>query len=308
MSSIEMISTMPLAELLATKSAVDAALIALASGAAPAVTGASGKGKKAKAAKEESKAPKVKRVTQGSAWADFTKMICSERAEAYAAFKEASEIKQGVAPRFVASYRSEHEAEWDAFQAEWNAKHPKLSKEEKASAAASVASEEEAEEMASIGSAESGVEVKKRKGPKKLSEMTAEELEAHKAKVAAKKAAKAAPTVEEAEAKASAPFVIAAPVPVPVAAPAPVPVAAPAPVPVAAPAPEEEEEAALEPRTFTTGGQKYIRLWNTDAESWASGHLWMPKKKGSSVTYGSYVGELMADGSIGTDGDEPEMP
>lgn len=289
-----MIRTMPLAELLATKSAVDAALIALASGAA---APAAFKGK-VKKVKEESKGPKVKRVTQGSAWADFTKMVCSERAEAYAAFKEASEIKQGVAPRFVASYRSEHEAEWEEFQADWNAKHPKLSKEEKASAAAS--EEEEAEEVASVASAPSA-EVKKRKGPKKLSEMTAEELAAHKAKVAAKQAAKAAPTVEEAEAKAAAPFVIAAPAPVA----APVPAPAPAPEPVAAPEPEEEE-AALEPRTFTTGGQKYIRFWNTDAESWASGHLWMPKKKGTTER-GSYVGELMADGSIGTDGDEPEV-
>lgn len=286
MTSIQNFNTMDVKEMLELRTRLDLALVARAGGAGVVAAAAGGKIKKVK---EESKGPKVKRVTQGSAWADFTKMICSERAEAYAAFKEAAESKQGVAPRFVASYRDEHKDEWEAFQAEWNAKHPKLSKEEKASVAASVASvsseeeEEEAEE-----------EVKKRKGPKKLSEMTAEELEAHKAKVSAKKAAKAAPTVKEAEAKASAPFVIAAAAPQAV-----IEVAAPA------PAPEEEEEAALEPRTFTTGGQKYIRLWNTDAEAWASGHLWMPKKKGTTER-GSYVGELMADGSIGTDGDEPE--
>ena len=228
--------------------------------------------------------------------------VIGDRAEAYAAFKEASEVKQGIAPRFVASYRSEHEAEWDTFLADWNAKHPKLSKEEKAaSAAASVASEEE--EIASVTSEE----VKKRKGPKKLSEMTAEELAAHKARVAAKQAAKAAPTVEEVEAKAAAPFVLApAPAPAP-AAEAPAAEVAEAPAAEVAEA-EAEEEASLEARTFTSGGQKYIRLWNTDTESWASGHLWLPKKKGTSLTYGSYVGELMVDGSINPDSDEPEMP
>ena len=300
MTSIEMINTLPLDKLLAIMSACNAALVARAGGAVlPLPLAAGGKVKKVK---EEPKGPKVKRVTQGSAWADFTKMICSERAEAYAAFKEASEVKQGIAPRFVASYRSEHEAEWDTFQADWNAKHPKLSKEEKAaSAAASVASEEE--EIASVTSEE----VKKRKGPKKLSEMTAEELAAHKARVAAKQAAKAAPTVEEVEAKAAAPFVLApAPAPAP-AAEAPAAEVAEAPAAEVAEA-EAEEEASLEPRTFTSGGQKYIRLWNTDTESWASGHLWLPKKKGTSLTYGSYVGELMVDGSINPDSDEPEMP
>ena len=129
---------MPLAQLLKEKTAVDEAIMALGAGGGAAVAASK---------------PKAKRVTQGSAWADFTKKVTSEQVAEYTAFKEAAESKLGVAPKFVAAYRDKHQEEWTAFQAEWNAAHPKLSKEEKAASVAasvasvaSTASDEEAEE------------------------------------------------------------------------------------------------------------------------------------------------------------------
>ena len=52
--------------------------------------------------------------------------------------------------------------------------------------------------------AESSTSSQRRRGPKKLADMTAEELEAHKAKVAAKAALIAALSPEEKEAKKAA--------------------------------------------------------------------------------------------------------
>ena len=281
------IANMPLEKLLEMRTAVDAEIMARSGGAVP------GAAKKAK---------KPKRVSQGSAWADFTQMIVKEKADEYTAFKEASESKLGVAPRFVAAYRKTHEAEWEAFQTEWNTEHPKAAKGSVASAAEESASADE-------GSVASGASEKvasgKRRGPKKLADMTPEERTAHDAAVQKRREAKKAPAVaEEREAKAAAPVVaVAAPAPAPVvAAPKPLPlkaVAAPVPAPV-----EEAEEEGVEQRTFTLDGQKYIRLWDSGANDWATGDLWALKANGERDYY---CGELMEDGSINTDAEEPEL-
>ena len=283
------IATMPLEKLLEMRTAVDAEIMARSGGAGS----GSGAAKKAK---------KPKRVSQGSAWADFTQMIVKEKADEYSAFKEASESKLGVAPRFVAAYRKTHEAEWEAFQTEWNTEHPKAAKGSVASAAEESASADE-------GSVASGASEKvasgKRRGPKKLADMTPEERTAHDAAVQKRREAKKAPAVaEEQEAKAAAPVVaVAAPAPAPVvAAPKPLPlkaVAAPVPAPV-----EEAEEEGVEQRTFTLDGQKYIRLWDSGANDWATGDLWALKANGERDYY---CGELMEDGSINTDAEEPEL-
>ena len=288
------IANMPLEKLLEMRTAVDAEIMARSGGAVP------GAAKKAK---------KPKRVSQGSAWADFTQMIVKEKADEYTAFKEASESKLGVAPRFVAAYRKTHEAEWEAFQTTWNTEHPKAAKGSVASAAEESASADE-------GSVASGASEKvasgKRRGPKKLADMTPEERAAHDAAVQKRREAKKAPAAaEEQEAKAAAPVVaVAAPAPAPVvavAAPKPLPlkaVAAPVPV-VAAPVPvEEAEEEGVEQRTFTLDGQKYIRLWDSGANDWATGDLWAVKANGERDYY---CGELMEDGSINTDAEEPEL-
>jgi hypothetical protein len=289
------IATMPLEKLLEMRTAVDAEIMARSGGSGS----GSGAAKKAK---------KPKRVSQGSAWADFTQMIVKEKADEYTAFKEASETKLGVAPRFVAAYRKAHEAEWEAFQTTWNAEHPKAAKGSVASAAEDSASADEGS-VASGGSEK----VAKRRGPKKLADMTPEERAAHDAAVQKRREAKKAPSAAaEEEAKAAAPVVVVA---APVAAPAPKPVAAPAPAPkpVAAPVAEaeEEEEAeeeGVEQRIFTLDGQKYIRLWDSGAEDWATGDLWAVKANGSgSPQRDYYCGELMEDGSINTDAEEPEL-
>ena len=285
---------MSLEKLLEMRTALDAEIVAR-----------SGSGSGSGAAK---KAKKPKRVSQGSAWADFTQMIVKEKADEYTAFKEASESKLGVAPRFVAAYRKAHEAEWEAFQTTWNAEHPKAAKGSVASAAEEPASADE-------GSVTSGGSEKaasgKRRGPKKLADMTPEERTAHDAAVQKRREAKKAPSAAaEEEAKAAAPVVVAAPAPKPkpVAAPAP----APAPLPLkAAPVAEAEEEAeeeGVEQRMFTLDGQKYIRLWDSGAEDWATGDLWAVKANGSgSPQRDYYCGELMEDGSINTDAEEPEL-
>lgn len=282
------IANMPLEKLLEMRTAVDAEIMARSGGAAP------GAAKKAK---------KPKRVSQGSAWADFTQMIVKEKADEYTAFKEASESKLGVAPRFVAAYRKAHEAEWEAFQTTWNTEHPKAAKGSVASAAEESASADE-------GSVASGASEKvasgKRRGPKKLADMTPEERTAHDAAVQKRREAKKAPAAaEEQEAKAAAPVVVvAAPVPKPLplkAAPAPAPAPKPAPVPVPV---EEAEEEGVEQRSFTLDGQKYIRLWDSGANDWATGDLWAVKANGERDYY---CGELMEDGSINTDAEEPEL-
>ena len=265
--------------LLKLRSAVDAEIIARGGGATPAAT----------------KAKKPKRMSQGSAWADFTQMIVKSKADEYTAFKEASESKLGVAPRFVATYRKAHEAEWEAFQTEWNASHPKT---KNGSAAASVAEETPSADEDSVASGASEKAPNgKRRGPKKLADMTPEERAAHDAAVQKRREAKKAPAAaEEQKAKAAAPVVVA-PVPTPLLKPAP----APAP---ATSAVKEAEEEGMEERSFTLDGQKYIRLWDSVANQWATGDLWAAKADGDRDYY---YGELMEDGSINTDAEEPEL-
>lgn len=278
------IANMPLEKLLEMRTAVDAEIMARSGGSGS----GSGAAKKPK---------KPKRVSQGSAWADFTQMIVKEKADEYTAFKEASETKLGVAPRFVAAYRKAHEAEWEAFQTTWNTEHPKAAKGSVGSAAEESASADE-------GSVASGASEKvasgKRRGPKKLADMTPEERTAHDAAVQKRREAKKAPAAaEEQEAKAAAP-VVAAPAPKPLPLKA-VPAPAPKPAPVAV---EEAEEEGVEQRTFTLDGQKYIRLWDSGANDWATGDLWAVKANGERDYY---CGELMEDGSINTDAEEPEL-
>ena len=155
--------------------------------------------------------------------------------------------------------------------------------------------------------------------PKKV--LSPEHLAKLKAGREAKKAAKdAEKAAAEAEAKGESPIALspaepaeapvkaakkpkeakkAAPVPE-VAAPAPE-VAAPAPE-VAAPAAEQEAEAL----PFKLGGATYIRMGISKPDGnheWLSGDLWLSKKGAR----GSYAGELMEDGSINADAEEPTL-
>jgi hypothetical protein len=72
--------------------------------------------------------------------------------------------------------------------------------------------------------------------------------------------------------------------------------------PVVAQAPEAEEAEEVVLLPFKLDGQTYIRP--SSGGNWASGDLWYTEADGSK---GSYFGELMDDGSINTDAEEPSF-
>ena len=157
------VAEMPIAMLLQKRSEIDARIVALTGGAACQVISVAVKGKKA-------------RVGGPTAWSDWTKKMLAENKEAVKAFKEAAPIKVGAHLKWLSANKGKESPEWKAYQAEWQAAHPKDS-------------DEDAEE--SVASKSSG-----RRGPKKLDEMTVEERSAHDATIAARRAkAAAAPIV-----------------------------------------------------------------------------------------------------------------
>jgi hypothetical protein len=280
------LNTLTLDQLLAMKSKYDAEILARGAGSV---------------AKKEKKA---KRVGVSGPWSDYTKKVLAEHAEAVTAFKEAAESKLGAHLKWLSQYKASHEQEWLAYQAAWKLEHPK-------GAAVAEAEPAEAEDdTASVASSATSTAAPaaaaKRRGPKKLAEMTPEERAAHDSKVAARKAKKAAATPAEAEARAAAPVAVAAPEPVaePVAAPEPAAPVAVASLPASPAAEAEEVEATLLP--FEVDNVKYLRYGIAAASGevdWASGDLWQIRKG----VKGAYVGELMEDGSINTDADEPTI-
>jgi hypothetical protein len=86
---------------------------------------------------------------------------------------------------------------------------------------------------------------------------------------------------------------------------APVPVPAPvtvAPVVTTTTVAQKDDEVA-EFRVFKMDGQDYLRIFNKDDNDWASVDLWYTKDG----KRGRYFGELMEDGSVNTDAEEPEL-
>ena len=253
---------------------------------------------------KEKKEKKEKRASQGTAWASFGKVVSENNSLEYSAFKEAAENKQGVMPRFASAYRATHMDEWKEFQAKWSLEHPKGAlappKEPKAPKEAKAPKEKapkQPKEVAEPKEATEVAEVKeaKKRGPKKLVDMTPEELAAHKQKVADRKKSPAA-KAEEKAAMADAPITLTLSSPC---------VGGGGTVPVPALATVTEESATsdeVEFKSFTIDGAEYQRL-STGSE-WASGDLWYTKKDGSR---GDYLGELMEDGSINGDAKEPEL-
>ena len=197
------------------------------------------------------------------------------------------DAKRGAHIAFVSHWRKEHAAEFEEFKSSWEAANPKESR-----AASSKSSVVDGEESDSASAAKQP----KKRGAKKDSERSPEDLAAVKAKRAAKKAEKAAAKtageVEERESsvveRADSPVAVAAP------KPAPEPVAAPVPEPEA----EEEEEGmpwALQP--FTHKKINYLRLGDpTQEDEWhEDGDLWLAKPDGSK---GAYAGQLKSSGKI----------
>lgn len=215
------------------------------------------------------KVAKTKRAgsERGTAWASFTQKVIAEHQEDFAAFKEAAEVKQGVAPKFVAQYRSTHVAEWEAYNELWKREH--LVASESASVASGGSVEPAAKKPRAKKVAEKiegqvahfeQLKEKKKRGPKKVSSA-------------------------EAEVKAAAPVSLALPAPVEAPTPAPA---------------SDEDEEGVELLPFVLDGQTYLRPKSGD--EWASGDLWYTNADGSK---GGYLGDLMDDGSINTDAEEP---
>ena len=105
--------------------------------------------------------------------------------------------KKNLSPERLAYLKSdEHKAKLQAGLANWRAKMAA----EKAAGGGATEPAEPAEKHDSSGASDSGSAAShKRRGPKKLSEMTAEEREAHDAAVAKRREAKKAATAEAAE-------------------------------------------------------------------------------------------------------------
>lgn len=202
--------------------------------------------KKAKAAKEpkavkEPKAEKKPRANAGvgTAWSAFsTKLQMEHKAEldavkAEAATKRAAakaaglpvpEDTKGAHLHWCSAYKLANKAEWEAFKADWEAKHPKG-----ASAASSsddtvtvVDDDSDTTVLSAVPKVMSGAvggsgiapapaatsteaTAQAKRGPKKMADMTPEELAAAKAKRAAKKAAKASASNSAEGSRASSP-------------------------------------------------------------------------------------------------------
>jgi len=191
------------------------------------------------------------------------------------------------------TYKGEDQSEWKAFEAAWKEAHPKGSR------AASVA--DDASESGSADGSDSAQEkpatAGKKRGAKKYSDMTPEELAAAKAKRAANKAKKTAEKEEsEADERQSSCMEPASPVAMPSAAIGGGGSVAAAAAPAEA---EEADEAVAELLPFTHKKINYLRLGAKDADGeivWAdAGDLWTTKADGS---LGDYAGILLANGKI----------
>jgi hypothetical protein len=281
----------------------DASVVPIATGAAS--HAANTKGKLTKTGKvRKPSANKGKPTARG----DFTKKITAERADDFAAYKEANPDLKGPHLSWYKHYIDEHMEEYEAFKAAWALEHPKEDAAEGAS--------EGAEDSPAEGAAEA--KPKKVLSPEHLAKMKA----GREAKLAEKKAAKdlleaaakadgpisLAPLVEDAPAAAPVPVKLKGPKKVTKKAQAAAEPAAPiepAAVPAAVPA-EADAEAGPEELPFKHNGVTYIRVGIQKADGnheWASTDIWH-SKKGKRA---SYAGELMEDGSINEDAEEPSL-
>jgi hypothetical protein len=287
-------STLSVAQLLAVRSTIDEAIMARSSGVTPAPSSA----KAGKSPKE-----KVKRKGSPGAWSDWTKKVMTDFDAEIKAFKEAAEQKCGAHLKWISANKGKTSAEWLAFKAEWDAAHPKEAKG-KASEAEAEESDSSPEGGAVAATAPVAAEkVAKRRGPKKLVDMTASERATHDAKVAEKKAKKSAGALAlEAEVKANAPIQLQ--IPAPPAQKVPALLTPATSVAEAKAEAEAEDDDSIELKIFTLDGQKYMRPWSSSASDWATGDLWYTNKKGEKS---HYLGELMEDGTINGDAEEPTI-
>ena len=254
-----------------------------------------------------------------TALGDFNKKITAEYPDHFAAYKEANPDQKGPHLKWYKVYRDENKDEYEAFKAAWALEHPKDASDAESTEPA------EAGESATSATGEAGEAAAKPKkvlSPEHLAKMKA----GREAKLAEKKAAK---EQMEAAAKANSPISLAPlvdmTVPVAVATPVPVAVATavavpqmkgpkkvtkktqPTPEPAPAPVPEQTSvDTDPEELPFKHNGTTYIRIGIQKADGnhiWSSTDLWH-SKKGKRA---GYAGELMEDGEINEDAEEPSL-
>ena len=187
---------------------------------------------KAAKAPKAPKEPKKPRANAGigNAWTAFCSKIQQDNKAEVDAVKAAAAVKraeakqaglsvppetQGAHLHWCKSYRDAHEAEWKAFEAAWKEAHPKgaatVTTAENSDDAATVVDDETGAAIGGGGSVAApvakpmGEPVPKKRGPKKMADMTPEEQAAAKAKRAANKAAKASATNSAEGSRASSP-------------------------------------------------------------------------------------------------------
>ena len=193
------------------------------------------------------------------------------------------EAAVGAHTVWVAHWRKEHPEAFEEFKSTWETANPKESRV--ASAKASQASSSDAEE---------GAPAPKKRGAKKMADMTPEELAAAKAKRAANKALKAAAKAEaeDEEAEDFAPATVLS---------SSAAVGGGGSVAAAAPAAEEEEEDESEDSLipFTHKKVDYLRFGHLDEDGegvWdEGGDLWLKTAEGGK---GAYAGQLRSSGKI----------
>jgi len=283
------LTNMNVDQLLAERSKIDAAIKNLGASA-------EGSTKKEKKEKRKGGAP--------GPWAAWT-THCTKVAYTaeIAAFKEAAESKLGAHLKWISANAGKDSAEYKAFAAQFALDHPKGSG---ASAKTSVVSDEEDVASCVSGSGDDAKDAAapKKRGPKKLAEMTAEELAVHHAKVAARKAAKADAKAPAAPAPEEAAPVVSVPAAGSLLSLQAPPLVADAPAEEAEAA-EEADEPAAEWLQFDLDGVKYFRMGAKQADGsvdWEP-FLWRVNKKTGARGY--YVGALLEDGSIDADAEEP---
>ena len=259
------------------------------------------KGKKPKASKE----PKAKRETGPSAWGDWSKKVWAEQKSEIEVYKGSIDVKQGAHLKWLAIGKDgekggpgserfgKESSAWLDFKAEWDVAHPK---DQKVSAPATVGSD------TTDGEGEVTKEApKKRRGPKKISEMTPEELETRAIKKALKGAKK---SKEEEEGRAEIP--VGNPL-TPTLAPHIGGGGSTTPVVAASEVVEEEEEVEL--IVYIIDGTRYVRPGNKAEDgtiTWATGDLWFFKKT-AVLNKGDYVGCVDEHGIIDSNAEEPPL-
>lgn len=254
----------------------------------------------------------------------FTKKITAEHPEDLAAYKEANPDQKVPHLKWPKVYIDAHKEEYDAFKAAWALEHPKTTDAEAADAGDS-----NSESQGEAAGGTTTVKPKKVLSPEHLAKLKA----GREAKLAEKKAAK---EKELAAAEANAPFTMAAveaqqaaetatatPVQAkkgpkkvtkktePAAAPAAntanaVPLMVGGGGSVQSPIVAEPEEGEVEPLPFKHNGITYIRIGTAKSDGsidWISSDLWFSKKG----QRGPYAGELMPDGDINEDAEEPKL-